>query len=87
MNENSGFFYEETRMFSLVKIVEIADANIDRVRIIWTLLWQKLTELFNEIPEHHNRKIGFFVVDSLKRLATKLFLQVNLIRNLNNLRS
>ena len=84
MNENSGFFYEETRMFSLLKIVEIADANIDRVRIIWTLLWQKLTELFSEIAGHSNKKIGFFVVDSLKRLAMK-FLQVNFIRKINNL--
>ena len=77
LNENSGVFYEETRTFSLVKIVEIADANMERVRIVWALMWKKLTELFCEAASHQNKKIGYLVVDSLKRLASR-FLQVRL---------
>lgn len=75
LNENSGVFYEETRTFSLVKVVEIADANMERVRIVWALMWNKLTELFCEAARHQNKKIGYLVVDSLKRLASR-FLQV-----------
>jgi len=31
MNENSGFYEEETRMFSLVKIVEIAYRFFEKI--------------------------------------------------------
>lgn len=64
---------DNPRMFSLWKIIEIADCNMDRVRMIWTRLWKKLTEFFSEIGCHRNKKVGFYVVDSLKRLAMKFF--------------
>ena len=70
----------DPQMFCLVKIIEIADANMERIRIIWTRLWKKLTEIFSEVGCHKNKKVGFYVVDSLKRLVMK-FLQV-LLNNL-----
>lgn len=66
---------ENPQMFCLWKIIEIADSNMDRVRMVWTKLWKKLTEFFSEIGCHRNKKVGYYVMDSLKRLAMK-FLQV-----------
>ena len=66
---------ENPQMFCLWKIIEIADGNMDRVRVIWTRIWKKLTEFFSEIGCHRNKNVGFYVVDSIKRLSMK-FLQV-----------
>ena len=62
---------ENSQMFALKKIVDIAEANMERVKIVWSRMWKKLTEFFSEIAGNKNKKVGFYVVDAIKRLNMK----------------
>jgi len=39
----------ESRVFLLQKIVEVAELNIDRIKIIWTNIWNMLKEFFRKV--------------------------------------
>ena len=67
---------KKPRIFCLQKLVEVADFNMDRIKIIWSKMWNKIKEYFSEIGAHPNSKISMFVIDSLKQLSIK-FLQVD----------
>lgn len=66
---------KKPRIFCLQKIVEVADFNMDRIKIIWSKLWNKIKDYFSTIGAHPNTKVSMFVIDSLKQLSIK-FLQV-----------
>lgn len=68
---------DKPRVFCLQKLVEVADFNMDRIKIIWSKMWNKIKEFFSEIGAHPNSKISMFVIDSLKQLSIK-FLQVSI---------
>jgi len=67
---------KKPRIFCLQKLVEVADFNMDRIKIIWSKMWNKIKEYFSQIGAHPNIKISMFVIDSLKQLSIK-FLQVD----------
>ena len=64
-----------SRIFSLQKIVEVADYNMNRIRIIWTRIWNVVKEFFSKAGCHPNSQVSMFVIDSLKQLSNK-FLHV-----------
>ena len=66
---------KKPRIFCLQKIVEVADFNMDRIKLIWSKMWNKIRDYFSQIGAHPNIKISMFVIDSLKQLSIK-FLQV-----------
>lgn len=64
-----------SRIFSLQKLVEVADYNMNRIRIIWTRIWNVMKEFFSKAGCHPNNQVSMFVIDSLKQLSNK-FLHV-----------
>lgn len=53
-------------IFSLHKIVEIAELNMDRVVIVWNRVWAIIRDHFSEVGCHPNPQIAIIAVDSLK---------------------
>jgi brefeldin A-inhibited guanine nucleotide-exchange protein len=71
------------RVFSLQKLVEVADFNMfTRPRIAWANIWQKLAEYFATIGVSDNVALSMYAIDSLKQLSIK-FLQKEELSNFN----
>lgn len=89
INNNILIFREELkdphkpRIFCLQKLVEVADFNMNRTKIIWSKIWTKIKDFFSQIGCYSNRNISMFVIDSLKQLSIK-FLQVKTINFFNS---
>lgn len=62
---------QDPRTFSLQKLVEVSEYNMDRVRFEWTAIWQVLGEHFNEVGINANTKVVHFVLNSLRQLAVR----------------
>nr|XP_043629578.1 brefeldin A-inhibited guanine nucleotide-exchange protein 2-like [Erigeron canadensis] len=72
----------EPRVFSLTKIVEIAHYNMNRIRLVWTNIWNVLSEFFVNIGCSDNLSIAIFAMDSLRQLSMK-FLEREELANYN----
>lgn len=59
------------RVFSLTKIVEIAHYNMMRIRLVWTKIWNVLSDYFIQVGCHANLSVAMYAVDSLRQLAMK----------------
>lgn len=59
------------RVFSLTKIVEISQFNMNRIRIVWSRVWTVLGPYFAEVGCHPNLSVALYAVDSLRQLAMK----------------
>lgn len=71
------------RVFSLQKLVEVADGNMhSRPRIAWAKLWSVLANHFTTVGVHENRALAMYAIDSLKQLSIK-FLLKNELSNFN----
>lgn len=71
------------RVFSLQKLVEVADFNMSsRPRIAWINIWNLLTTYFASIGVSDNVALSMYAVDSLKQLSIK-FLQKEELSNFN----
>ena len=71
------------RVFSLQKIVEVADYNMHiRPRIAWSNMWNELSSHFARIGVNENYALSMYAVDSLKQLSIK-FLQKEELSNFN----
>jgi brefeldin A-inhibited guanine nucleotide-exchange protein len=71
------------RIFSLQKLVEVADYNMaSRSRVDWANIWKLLTNHFNAVGIHENPALAMFAIDSLKQLSIK-FLQKDELSNFN----
>jgi brefeldin A-inhibited guanine nucleotide-exchange protein len=67
------------RVFSLQKIVEVADCNMQcRPRIAWTNMWSVLANHFTTIGLHENLALAMYAIDSLKQLSIKFLQKVEL---------
>eukprot|EP00590_Aulacoseira_subarctica_P004735 CAMPEP_0172421342 /NCGR_PEP_ID=MMETSP1064-20121228/7590_1 /TAXON_ID=202472 /ORGANISM="Aulacoseira subarctica , Strain CCAP 1002/5" /LENGTH=1266 /DNA_ID=CAMNT_0013161687 /DNA_START=1 /DNA_END=3798 /DNA_ORIENTATION=+ len=63
------------RIFSLQKLVEVADYNMDaRPRIAWTQMWELMARHFAAIGCHKNAMVSMYAIDALRQLSFK-FLQ------------
>ncbi|KAL7606603.1 hypothetical protein Lser_V15G15902 [Lactuca serriola] len=72
----------DPRVFGLTKIVEVAHYNMDRIRLIWTSIWNVLSDFFVTIGCSENLSIAIFAMDSLRQLAMK-FLEREELANYN----
>ncbi|XP_068647280.1 brefeldin A-inhibited guanine nucleotide-exchange protein 1 isoform X2 [Aristolochia californica] len=72
----------DPRVFSLTKIVEIAHYNMSRIRLVWTRIWNVLSDFFVAVGLSENLSISIFVMDSLRQLAMK-FLEREELANYN----
>lgn len=62
---------QEPRTYSLQKLVEVSEYNMNRVRFEWTNIWQVLGEHFNQVGCHNNTKVVHFALNSLRQLAIR----------------
>jgi len=69
------------RIFSLQKIVEVADFNMhSRSRMDWANIWSSLASHFTIVGLHENQHLAMYAIDSLKQLSIK-FLQKEELSN------
>jgi len=73
---------EQPRIFSLQKLVEVADYNMGRIRIVWSKIWRVLAQHFIEAASHPNIKVCMYAIDSLRQLSMK-FLEKDELSNYN----
>mmetsp|Transcript_53139 Transcript_53139/g.95363 ORF Transcript_53139/g.95363 Transcript_53139/m.95363 type:complete len:1752 (+) Transcript_53139:149-5404(+) len=62
---------DQPRIFSLQKLVEVADFNMNRMRVVWSRLWRELSRHFIEVAAHQNTRVSNFALDSLRQLTMK----------------
>ena len=71
----------QPRVFSMQKIVEVADFNMDcRPRVVWAQVWDVLAKFFAKVGCHPNHGIAMFAIDSLKQLSLKFLEKVRTLR-------
>lgn len=60
------------RIFSLQKVIEVADFNMDvRPRMVWSRIWDTLGRFFTAVCTSTNDHVSVFAIDSLKQLSLK----------------
>ena len=63
---------EGPSIFSLQRLVEVADYNMDvRPRLVWVQIWEILGQFFAKAGCNRNSMVSVFAIDSLKQLSTK----------------
>ena len=62
------------RKFSLQRLVEVADLNMERIRYVWSKIWSLLSEHFCFVGSHGNLMVAIYAIDSLRQLADKFLL-------------
>ncbi|XVF67104.1 hypothetical protein PTKIN_Ptkin10aG0093900 [Pterospermum kingtungense] len=72
----------DPRVFSLTKLVEIAHYNMNRIRLVWSRMWNVLSDFFVSVGLSENLPVAIFVMDSLRQLAMK-FLEREELANYN----
>lgn len=72
----------DPRVFSLTKIVEITHFNMNRIRLVWSRIWNVLSNFFITVGCSDNLSIAIFAMDSLRQLAMK-FLDREELANYN----
>lgn len=71
------------RVFSLQKVVEVADFNIGcRGRMTWLKMWRELAAYFKHVGSHPMKSIAMYAIDSLKQLSIK-FLEKGEMKGFN----
>ncbi|KAL7559104.1 hypothetical protein ACA910_017516 [Epithemia clementina (nom. ined.)] len=71
-SKNSSHGNDGPSIFSLQRLVDVADYNMDsRPRLVWAQVWEVLADFFAEIACHENALISVFAIDSLKQLSFK----------------
>ncbi|CAE8639249.1 unnamed protein product, partial [Polarella glacialis] len=73
---------DQPRIFSLQKLVEVADCNMSRMRVVWARVWRSLSTHFAEVASHQNLRVAIFAIDSLRQLSIK-FLEKDELSNYN----
>ena len=73
-------FDSQARTFSLQKLVEVADFNMQhRPRFVWNAIWSLLSEHFAAAGCHKNQHVSMYAVDSLRQLSVKFLNKEELI--------
>lgn len=75
--------FSPPRVFSLQKLVEVADMNMHmRSRVVWASTWKVLSRHFTTIGCHDNLSIAMYAIDSLRQLSMK-FLEREELKDFN----
>ncbi|KAK4764868.1 hypothetical protein SAY86_025958 [Trapa natans] len=72
----------DPRVFSLTKLIEIAHYSMNRIRLVWSRIWNLLSDFFVSVGLSENLSVAIFVMDSLRQLAMK-FLEHKELDNYN----
>lgn len=72
--------YSSPRTFMLQKLVEVADLNMDRVRVEFSNMWKEIGNHLSKYGQNKNKRIAEYTVDSLRQLAKK-FLEKTELEN------
>ncbi|KAL9276262.1 hypothetical protein ACSQ67_026192 [Phaseolus vulgaris] len=72
----------DPRVFGLTKIVEIAHYNMNRIRLVWSRIWNVLSDFFVSVGLSENLSVAIFAMDSLRQLSMK-FLEREELANYN----
>ncbi|XP_022743959.1 brefeldin A-inhibited guanine nucleotide-exchange protein 1-like isoform X2 [Durio zibethinus] len=72
----------DPRVFSLTKLVEIAHYNMNCIRLVWSRMWNVLSDFFVSVGLCENLPVAIFVMDSLRQLAME-FLERKELANYN----
>ena len=68
----SGGTKSTPRTFSLKRLVEVADYNMNkRPRIVWGDIWNLMAKHFVKIGSHENSNVSMFAIDALRQLSCK----------------
>eukprot|EP01062_Namystynia_karyoxenos_P076589 TRINITY_DN7531_c0_g1_i1.p1 TRINITY_DN7531_c0_g1~~TRINITY_DN7531_c0_g1_i1.p1 ORF type:complete len:1986 (+),score=735.47 TRINITY_DN7531_c0_g1_i1:80-6037(+) len=59
------------RMFSLQKLIEVADLNMGRIRVVWSKVWQDMAKHFVRVGCNPSLSVSMYGIDSLRQLAVK----------------
>jgi len=62
---------DQPRIFSLQKLVEVADYNMRRSRLEWQKMWRAMSKHFIEAASHPNIKVCLYTIDCVRQLAWK----------------
>ena len=62
---------QEPRLFCCQKIVEIADFNMGRIRIVWGKIWSAISPYLVQLAQSKDQQVCVFAIDSLRQLALK----------------
>lgn len=54
------------RTYSLQKLVEVSDYNMDRIKIIWAKMWVLVRNHISEVCTHSSNRVAIAGVDMLK---------------------
>ncbi|CAD8161380.1 unnamed protein product [Paramecium pentaurelia] len=67
------------RIFLLSRVIEVADFNMNRIKIIWSRMWEIMREHFLEVGCLKNVDVAIYAIDQLKQLSCKFLQQPELI--------
>ena len=68
----SGHGTEGPRIFSLQRLVEVADYNMNiRPRLTWSQIWEDMGSHFAKVGCHENAMVSMFAIDALRQLSFK----------------
>lgn len=82
-SESGNLETPQPRVFSLQKLVEVADFNMtSRSRLVWANVWEVLSKHFAAVGLHDNTAVAMFAIDSLRQLSIK-FLYKDELRDFN----
>lgn len=70
--------FNTPRIFSLQKLVEVADLNMDRIQIQWFKIWRVISDYLIEVGSNPSPSIAEKAIDSLRQLARKFLLKEEL---------
>ena len=56
----------------------MADANMERIKIIWSKMWEIMRQHFLEIGTSKNVSLAMYAIDHLKQLSCKFLQQPEL---------
>eukprot|EP00727_Mastigamoeba_balamuthi_P014858 m51a1_g9999 putative brefeldin a-inhibited guanine nucleotide-exchange protein 2 (2110) ;mRNA; r:66982-74852 len=59
------------RIFSLQKLVEVATYNMNRMRLVWSEIWENIKKHFILIGCSENTSVSMYAIDSLRQLSVK----------------
>lgn len=69
---SSGHGMEGPRIFSLQRLVEVADYNMNiRPRLTWSQIWETMGRHFAKVGCDDNAMVSMFAIDALRQLSLK----------------
>jgi brefeldin A-inhibited guanine nucleotide-exchange protein len=70
------FSQNDSRTYSLHKLIEVAYYNIDRMKLVWGKIWSSVSQHFIDVAcKHDNHSMIMGAIDSLRQLSMRFLEQ------------